>query len=82
MKTLRIALKFGQKTPELSNHKKLCEGIPLFEIGKILKIKLDRKISKQQIAISKIPDKPRLKSCRNLLVRSVLLPDFLKEIPT
>lgn len=55
MKTLRIALKFGQKTPELSNHKKLLEGIPLFEIGKILKMKLDRKISKQQIAISKIP---------------------------
>ena len=32
--------------------KKLCKGIPYFEIGKILVSKLDRKIAKQQIAIS------------------------------
>ena len=54
--------------------KKLCKGIPYFEIGKILVSKLDRKIAKQQIAISKNPH-TILKSnpsgpelCRNLIV--------------
>ena len=49
---LRIALKFGQKTLKIKIYKKkkLCEGIPLFEIGKILISKLDRKIAKKQIA--------------------------------
>ena len=42
--TLQIASKFGQKTPKISNYKKLCEGIPFFEIGKILISKQDRKI--------------------------------------
>ena len=65
--------------------KKLCEGIPFFGIGKILISKLDRKIAKQQIAISKNPrtilksNPSGLELCRNLIVRSVLIPDFLKE---
>ena len=63
----------------------MCEGIPFFEIGKILISKLDRKIAKQKIAISKKPrtilksNPSRLELCRNLIVRSVLIPDFLKE---
>ena len=42
--TLQIASKFGQKTPKISNYEKLCEGIPFFEIGKILIRKQERKI--------------------------------------
>ena len=42
--TLQIASKFVQKTPKISNYEKLCEGIPFFEIGKILIRKQDRKI--------------------------------------
>ena len=84
---LRIALKFGQKTLKITIYKKkkLCEGIPFFEIGKILISKLDRKIAKQQIAISKNPrtilksNPSGLELCRNLIVRSVLIPDFLEE---
>ena len=67
-------MKFGQKTPKMTNYIKLCKGIPYFEIGKILVRKLDRKIAKQQIAISKNP-RTILKSnpsgpefCRNLIV--------------
>ena len=47
--------------------------------------KLDRKIAKQQIVISKNPrtilksNPSGLELCRNLIVRSVLIPDFLKE---
>ena len=57
--TLQIASKFGQKTPKISNYKKLCEGIPFFEIGnfEINKQTRQENQAKQQIAISKIPRK-------------------------
>ena len=67
---------------------KLYEGIPFFEIGKYLISKLDRKIAKQQIEISKNPrtilktNPSGLKLCRNLLMRSVLITDFLKGTPS
>ena len=60
-------------------------GIPFFEIGKFLISKLNRKIAKQQIAISKNPrtilksNPLELELCRNIIVPSVLIPDFLKE---
>ena len=55
MKISRIALKFGQNTPKISTIKNLYEGILFFEISKILISKLDWRIAKQQITISKNP---------------------------
>ena len=68
MRIWRIALKFGPKIPKTSN-KKTVWGIFLFlnrspamafvvkGIGKFLIVKIDRKIAKQPIGISKKPHK-------------------------